>query len=94
MIKKMVYLGKGFLKKPELVWDGTGKHPILGKTKEEIVDMNIAVTDTHMNDQAESKDATPQPDIQTETAFQTQRNEENKRLFIENTANNLSDRKS
>lgn len=78
-----------------MTWDGKGKHPVLQKTREEILQMNVAVTEKHAEDTVESAEAKPQPSFQEEVIHQTTRSQQNQEQFIERLADNLlTDRKS
>lgn len=52
-------MGKPNLNK--VSWNGTGVHPILGLTREEILSANEFVSDKHADDKVDSKEKTAQP---------------------------------
>lgn len=53
--------------KPEVSWDGTGKHPILDMTAAEIAMANDAVTDKYAGTSAGNPEKKPQPSLEEQT---------------------------
>lgn len=77
-----------------MTWDGTGKHPILNKTKEEIIQMNESVTDRHAGNHVDNKEKQPQPDFPQQAVLAEKDAQQKQQNFIENLSEQLSSRKS
>lgn len=75
-------------------WDGTGKHPILGLTMEEIKALNEQVTDTHAADRVPSPEKIPSPKAADERAINTKLAAQIQEAFYENLSNALTTRQS
>lgn len=75
-------------------WNGTGKHPILNKTREEIIAMNDAVTEKHADRHADNEEKKPQPDFPEMATLVEKDAQQKQQTFVENLSEALSSRKS
>lgn len=75
-------------------WNGKGKHPVLQKTAQEILQMNESVTERHAEDHVDSKEKKPQPEFPEQVTLMERQATEKQAQFVENLSESLSSRKS